>query len=231
MVASTTGNTKNSYLFAGEQRDQNLDEYYLRQRFYESETGRFTRKDTYEGRLSAPSSLHGYIYSQNNPVNTTDPTGFTSGTLQEQSEGFTVLMILIELFQSLDQIHEPTSISGLRSKESINEFLSKYIPYFGIESENSEGSVPGGLSDLPEEISDPKNLTDKPKKVAQVFGRTEREINDAIHDVKREEGMLRSGDRSNPDIVIDIRTGEVYPKLGNGRLGDSIGNVLDHLPD
>jgi hypothetical protein len=52
-----------------------LGEYYLRQRYYDIEAGRFTRRDTYEGRLNEPLSLHKYVYVHNNPVNSTDPTG------------------------------------------------------------------------------------------------------------------------------------------------------------
>jgi RHS repeat-associated protein len=228
-VERRSGSTENNYLFAGERKGENLADYYLRQRFYDSETGRFFNKDSYSGRLFEPLSLHDYIYSHNNPANLTDPSGLNA-LLLEQSETVTVLLILIELWNALDNIYSPNSISGLRSKESVNEFLSKYVPYFGIESDSSEDSGVGDLPEVPEGVSDPKNLTDKPKKVAQVLKRTEREIKDAIHDVKRDAGIIRTGSRSNPDVEIDIRTGEVYPKAGNGRLGDSIGNILDHLP-
>nr|WP_249071231.1 hypothetical protein [Argonema antarcticum] len=39
-------------MFAGEQFDENLGDYYLRERFYDTDTGRFTRRDTFEGFLS-----------------------------------------------------------------------------------------------------------------------------------------------------------------------------------
>jgi RHS repeat-associated protein len=41
----------NKYLFAGEQYDSNLSDYYLRARYYDTNSGRFTRRDTYEGSL------------------------------------------------------------------------------------------------------------------------------------------------------------------------------------
>ena len=74
-LIGVSGGTANNYLFAGEQFDSNLGDYYLRQRYYDTDTGRFTRRDTYEGRLEDPMSLHKYLYTHANPVNFTDPTG------------------------------------------------------------------------------------------------------------------------------------------------------------
>jgi RHS repeat-associated protein len=75
---ASAGGTANNYLFAGEQFDPSLGDYYLRQRYYDTDTGRFTRRDTYEGRLGNPLTLHKYIYAHANPVNLIDPTGFAS---------------------------------------------------------------------------------------------------------------------------------------------------------
>jgi RHS repeat-associated protein len=79
-------------LFAGEQFDQNLDSYYLRQRYYDSSTGRFTRQDTYQGRLEEPFTLHKYVYTDNNPVNGIDPTGLF--TMADISAAETIRNIL-----------------------------------------------------------------------------------------------------------------------------------------
>jgi RHS repeat-associated protein len=78
-LLNSTGGVSNKYLFAGEQYDSNLGDYYLRQRYYDTQAGRFSRSDTYEGRLGEPLTLHKYIYTHDNPVNGTDPSGlFTS---------------------------------------------------------------------------------------------------------------------------------------------------------
>jgi len=82
-LIDSSGDSENDYLFAGEQFDDNLDDYYLRDRFYQQNTGRFIRRDTYEGRLQEPLSLHRYLYVHGNPVNLIDPTGLYSLTLQE----------------------------------------------------------------------------------------------------------------------------------------------------
>ncbi|MCT7981395.1 scabin-related ADP-ribosyltransferase, partial [Laspinema olomoucense] len=54
------------------------DQYYLRQRSYDAGIGRFTRRDTYEGRIFEPITLHKYLYANGNPVNYVDPSGFYS---------------------------------------------------------------------------------------------------------------------------------------------------------
>ena len=79
-LIASAGNVENYYLFAGEQFDKDLEQYYLRQRYYESETGRFTRRDTYSGHISDPITLHKYIYANANPVNGVDPSGFATIT-------------------------------------------------------------------------------------------------------------------------------------------------------
>lgn len=55
-----------------------MGDYYLRARYYDTDTGRFIRRDTYEGNLSSPLTLHKYIYANDNPANFTDPSGYFS---------------------------------------------------------------------------------------------------------------------------------------------------------
>ncbi len=95
-LVGSAGSTSNSYLFAGEQYDSNLDQYYLRQRFYDAGTGRFTRRDAFEGDVNSPISLHKYLYGNGNPVNYTDPTGLYS---------FAEANAAISISNILDSIH------------------------------------------------------------------------------------------------------------------------------
>lgn len=74
-LISATETAQNSYLFAGEQFDQNLNSYYLRQRYFEPNTGRFYSRDPFFGFLTEPSSLQKYSYVGADPVNWTDPSG------------------------------------------------------------------------------------------------------------------------------------------------------------
>jgi RHS repeat-associated protein len=77
-LTDSVGSSENDYLFAGEQFDGNLEQYYLRDRYYDPSVGRFTRRDTYEGRLEEPVTLHKYIYANSNPISFIDPSGLAS---------------------------------------------------------------------------------------------------------------------------------------------------------
>ena len=77
-LIDSTGESENSYRFTGEQFDEDLGDYYLRDRFYDQQTGRFLRRDVYEGDRNHPISLHKYLYANDNPITFTDPSGFVS---------------------------------------------------------------------------------------------------------------------------------------------------------
>ena len=74
-ILHQTGTTTNSHLYTGEQFDASLDNYYLRARYYDPETGRFPQMDTWEGRSHDPATLHKYLYAHADPINVSDPTG------------------------------------------------------------------------------------------------------------------------------------------------------------
>jgi len=71
----TTPQQATNLLYAGEQFDANVSQYYLRARYYNQNNGTFNRVDPYAGNTQDPQSLHKYAYVHNNPVNATDPTG------------------------------------------------------------------------------------------------------------------------------------------------------------
>jgi len=80
------GTTENSYLFTGEQYDNNVGFYYLRARFYNPQIGRFSQMDTFAGMQFEPKSLHKYLYTHADPINNIDPSGkfgvSLTGTIQ-----------------------------------------------------------------------------------------------------------------------------------------------------
>ncbi|MES9863930.1 MAG: putative Ig domain-containing protein [Candidatus Thiodiazotropha sp. LLP2] len=81
-VLGQTGSVENGYLFAGEQFDSTLDQYYLRARYYDPSQGRFTQQDTWMGHNHDPVTLHKYLYANADPANNIDPTGnFSLGSL------------------------------------------------------------------------------------------------------------------------------------------------------
>jgi RHS repeat-associated protein len=88
-IINQSGITTNQYLFAGEKMDQELGDYYLRDRFYDTTSGRFTRRDSYAGQIYEPITLHKYIYANNNSINGIDPSGFA--TLMEHLSSLSML--------------------------------------------------------------------------------------------------------------------------------------------
>ncbi len=75
-LLNQTGTTENNFLFAGEQFDGDLDQYYLRARYYDQSVGRFTQQDEWMGRDGEPVTLNKYVYAHADPVNFVDPSGY-----------------------------------------------------------------------------------------------------------------------------------------------------------
>jgi RHS repeat-associated protein len=77
------------------------------------------------------------------------------------------------------------------------------------------------------EITIKNRSTGSIKQLADLFNRNRKAIEDAIHSCKQ--SLPRNAPERNSDVVVDKLTGEVYPLLKNGRLGDAIGNILDAM--
>ncbi len=72
---SQSGVGTSNYGFTGEWTDATGLEY-LRARYYAPGMGRFVTRDTFAGNAQIPLSLNRYNYVLDNPVKSTDPTGF-----------------------------------------------------------------------------------------------------------------------------------------------------------
>ena len=110
-----TGTVANKYLFAGEQFDEGLGDYYLRARYYDADSGRFTRRDTYEGRLAEPLTLHKYIYANANPVMLKDPSGFAASAGGLGGDFATALAILA-ILASIGAITYTATLENTRNR-------------------------------------------------------------------------------------------------------------------
>jgi RHS repeat-associated protein len=112
-LVGSAGSTSNSYLFAGEQLDAATGDYYLRQRFYDAGTGRFTRRDSYEGNTFEPITLNKYVYGNGNPANYTDPSGLFS--YAEASAGTSlggILLGIAGIGYYVNNIYDPEPLGG-----------------------------------------------------------------------------------------------------------------------
>ena len=100
LLLAQTGTTDNSYLYRGEQFDQELGFYYLRARYMNPALGRFVTMDTFAGSNTDPISLHKYLYANANPITYSDPSGYSSsggGGLMETLMGQLIHGILARM--------------------------------------------------------------------------------------------------------------------------------------
>ena len=80
-LIASNATAQTAYLYTGEQFDGVLGTYYLRARYMNQNVGRFLTMDSYEGYNEDPLSLHKYLFGNANPVNTRDPKGCDSDSL------------------------------------------------------------------------------------------------------------------------------------------------------
>jgi RHS repeat-associated protein len=74
--------------------------YKMGTRYYDPNIGRWTQQDPDRGTLSDPLSLNPYMYSECNPVNSTDPTGRSLGcTLLKLIGGASTGGLLFSIFK------------------------------------------------------------------------------------------------------------------------------------
>jgi RHS repeat-associated protein len=74
-VLSSNGTASSIFGYSGEQVDTFIKLLFLRARYYSPETARFLSKDVWQGDYTRPQSFNGGTYTENNPVNATDPSG------------------------------------------------------------------------------------------------------------------------------------------------------------
>ena len=109
----------------------------------------------------------------------------------------------------------------------------RFVDIWGldIDSIHASASNPEAaeiLSEVKEEQAALKELakkcTKKIGKIADKLKRSNKEIKDAIHDVKHAAKL-----EGNPNVFVDTTTGNVHVETPGGNIGDIIGNVFDFL--
>ncbi len=73
-----SGTTAVEHLYRSEAFDPNVGFYYLRARWMDPSVGRFTQQDAFAGLPSSPQSLNKYGFTHSDPINNSDPSGYTN---------------------------------------------------------------------------------------------------------------------------------------------------------
>ena len=132
-VTQSVGTSQANYAFTGEARDAN-GLTYLRARYLDSSTGRFTQRD--------PSRLEDnlYLYAGANPVNRVDPTGYFSNTAIARSLGVASFDDAIRWFRNysgtVESLNDYPRWGFLRLLQEANigdTLTGMYIGGFGVE--------------------------------------------------------------------------------------------------
>ncbi|WP_221798979.1 RHS repeat-associated core domain-containing protein, partial [Oceanobacter mangrovi] len=119
-LLNQTGDSDNYYLYTGEQYDENLDQYYLRARYYDQGVGRFTQMDEFVGLPLEPVTLNKYLYGNADPVNMVDPSGYLS---------------LGELSVTINNIGRNTATAGRLFAQGASRQGGKLLNRIGKDSE------------------------------------------------------------------------------------------------
>ncbi|MBO9569936.1 MAG: RHS repeat-associated core domain-containing protein, partial [Cellulomonas iranensis] len=230
--------------YAGEYTDP-TGYLYLRARYYDPESAQFLTRDPLEATTGNP-----YGYTDGNPIQMVDPLGLINWGVVVGIGVVTAVVVAATLCVASVACAAATGLGGLAlatggtaagaSTMSVSAIITtagsagvsaSAASVMQQAASESAGYSRENLAGHRREASqqcDEASLADKETKIANATGRSVREIKEAIHQVKRR--MPRSGERRNPDVWVDVKTGEVYPKLPNGRAaGDSMGNIFDFL--
>lgn len=116
----SSGTTGNSMLFAGEQYDAASKLYYLRARYLDPASGRFTQRDSFEGFNHSPASLHRYAYASNAPSMWTDPSGHMNLTETSVAQNIQSTLLsmnrtagtLLRIYNRFDQFRSYMDLLG-----------------------------------------------------------------------------------------------------------------------
>ena len=153
-TVSQSGTATNSYQYAGEQLDGETGDYYLRQRFYDPSTGRFTRRDEYLGEIQNPNTLHKYMYTNANPITGTDPSGYFTASIGEQASLMQIISSLANM--TFQVVSNPVVIQTARNWALLLSagFASAYLFFKVLEKTKSDGTT--DVKIYPDDAPDPQ---------------------------------------------------------------------------
>ncbi|HZY43116.1 MAG TPA: RHS repeat-associated core domain-containing protein, partial [Anaerolineae bacterium] len=91
-LLSSSGSASSIFAYGGEQIDTS-GLIYLRARYMQPGLGIFLSHDPYSGDVMRPGSMNGWNYTEGNPVNRLDPTGWYAYFTDEEAGAITLLTL------------------------------------------------------------------------------------------------------------------------------------------
>jgi len=189
---------QNLYRFSSKEAHLNSGLVYYLYRYYDPNLQRWPNRDP----IGEDGGINLYEFTANNPINSVDPLGLRLPAF-DSVDANAALALQLEADEA-----------GL----TVPELLAQRA-----EQKAAQEAAKKAAQALKNRCT--KNIG----KLAKQSGKTKKEIRQAIEKLKQ--SNLRGGGGKglprNPDVQIDPTTGEAYPELPGGGLGDSIGNIFD----
>ncbi|MBQ4060128.1 MAG: GIY-YIG nuclease family protein, partial [Lachnospiraceae bacterium] len=144
------GDTKNEFLYTGEQYNANTGLYYLRARYMNPSTGTFISMDSYQGSIYDPVTLHKYLYANANPVMYTDPSGYTSvaeaGTYMSCTTSLSVAQAYYDAMVFAIGMNIIAQLRAIAAVETVARISSETMLAIGLEGALSGSSNTTAIS-------------------------------------------------------------------------------------
>jgi len=242
---SSTSPAATNLLYTGEQFDTDLQQYYLRARYYNPSNGRFNRMDPYSGNTQDPQSLHKYLYGHANPVNNIDPSGmFTINGMTVVAAIMSTLMTIIKSKIIWAAAAFAATLIGIQYFSRTNILKEPYLGYIRDSSQRNRLKPELVAAIIAAEQSD-LNLDDIFFDVASAKrGRSSSiGLGQVIVDTAIEHNLVNSSSRSTvierlqePEwnieatakyirIIADMASEKIGPFYGSSAWGPSYSNV------
>src|SRR5262249_27645272 len=139
------GNVTNPVQYRGERFDSILAQYYLRARFYDPATGRFTKQDKPLGNPVNPLSYQRYSYVNSDPVNLVDPRGLMAVAPGAAGMGAMAAVFQLAAYNAI----ATTALNTLVSALALYNIVLSNFDYSGVVLTVSAGVATHGFQFQP----------------------------------------------------------------------------------